>query len=123
MTIRAFIFILAVLTAYACASTKKVAKIPTAVGTWDYVVKNTPEGDLPGTFVISQNGDTFTGYMQSTQGQTDLRNMTIENDQLKCDFDFMGYTIMMTGVFAGETFDGKVSVDYNDFPMTATKRP
>lgn len=123
MTIRAITFILAAMVAYACAPTKKVAQTPTAVGTWDYVVKNTPEGDLSGVLVISHNGDAYAGYMQNSQGQVDLRNITIVDDQLKCDFDFMGYMILMTGVFADDNFEGKVSVDYNDFPVTAKKRP
>jgi hypothetical protein len=122
MVQRILIFLVAAMVAYACASTKKSA-IDVSVGTWDYVVKNTPEGDLSGIFVIAKTGDTYTGYLEGAQGRTDLRDVTVENDQLKCNFDFSGYTIMMTGTFAGDNFDGKVSVEYNDFPLTATKRP
>lgn len=120
MVQRTLIFLVAVLVAYACASTKTVVDV--SIGTWDYVVKGTPEGDITGNFVIAKTGDTYTGYVEGAQGRTDLRDVTIENDQLKSNFDYSGYTIMLTGTFAGDTFDGKISVDYNDFPLTATKR-
>jgi hypothetical protein len=52
----------------------------------------------------------------------DLNDVTVEDGNLKANFDYMGYSILMTGLFEGNTFDGKVSVDYNDFMMTATKK-
>ena len=106
--------------AYACASSKKV--VDASIGTWDYVVKNTPEGDLNGTLVIAKEGESYTGYMESTQGRLDLNDVKIENGNLNCNFDYMGYQILMTGLFEGDNFTGKVSVDYNDFIVTATRK-
>jgi hypothetical protein len=120
MVQKIFIFLVVAMVAYACASTKKVADI--SVGTWDYVIKNTPEGDLNGTLVIAKDADNYTGYLQTSQGRMDLNDVTVEDGNLKANFDYMGYSILMTGLFEGNTFDGKVSVDYNDFMMTATKK-
>lgn len=117
---RIFIFLLVALLSYACASSKKVADAST--GTWEYVIKNTPEGDLPGTMVIAKDGDSYTGYLETTQGRLELNDVVVENGNMKCNFDYMGYEILMTGLFEGNAFNGKVSVDYNDFPMTATKK-
>lgn len=117
---RIFIFLLVALVAYACASSKKVADI--SVGTWDYVVKNTPEGDLFLTMVIEKNGDAYTGYLESSQGRTDLKDVKIESGNMNCNFDYAGYQVLMTGLFEGDVFNGKVSVDYNDFMVVATRK-
>jgi hypothetical protein len=120
MTQRLIIFLMAALVAYACATSKKVADI--SVGTWDYVVKNTPEGDLSGIMIFARDGDTYTGYMENSQGRVDFKDVVIENGQINCNFDYNGYTVLMSGLFEANAFNGKVSVDYNDFLMTATKR-
>ena len=117
---RIFIFLMAMMVAYACASTKKMADV--SVGSWDYTVKGTPEGDITGTMVIAKDGDSYTGYLENSQGKIDLRDIAIEAGNINCNFDYMGYQILMTGLFEGNSFNGKVSVDYNDFMMTATKK-
>jgi len=117
---RVFIFLMAALVAYACASSKKVADV--SVGTWDYVVKNTPEGDLSLTMVIEKSDDAYTGYLESSQGRTDLKDVKIENGNMNCNFDYAGYKVLMTGLFEGDVFNGKVSVDYNDFMVVATRK-
>ena len=118
---KVLIFTIGLFIAYGCASTKKVKDV--SIGTWDYTIKNTPEGDLAGNFVIAKEAESYIGSLNSTQGSIALEDITVEDGNLKCNFDYMGYSIMMTGLFEGEAFTGKVSVDYNDFPMTAVKRP
>jgi hypothetical protein len=117
---RVVVFLLVALVAYACASSKKVADV--SIGNWDYVIKNTPEGDLSGTMVISKDGDTYTGYLEASQGRIDLSDVVVENGNLNSNFDYMGYQVLLSGIFEGNAFAGKVSVDYNDFMMTATKK-
>ena len=111
---------MAMMVAYACASSKKIADA--SLGTWDYVIKNTPEGDLAGTMIIAKESDSYTGYLESTQGRIDLQDVSVENGNMNCNFDYMGYQILLSGLFEGASFNGKVSVDYNDFMMTATKK-
>lgn len=117
---KAIILFVAILSAYACASTKSVSDV--SVGTWDYLIKNTPEGDMTGNFVIVKEGENYSGSLNSTQGSIPLENVKIEDGNLTSNFSYMGYTVNMSGKFETTTFDGKVSVDYNDFPMTATKQ-
>jgi len=114
------VFIVAAFIAYGCASSKKVADI--SIGTWDYVVKNTPSGDVEGNFVIAKEGDDYTGSLNGEQGPTPLKDISVEDGNLKCTFDYQGYELLMKGTFEGASFTGDVSVDYNEFPMTATKR-
>ncbi len=106
--------------AYSCASTKKAVDI--SIGSWDYVIKNTPDGDTQGTFIIAKEGESYMGSLNTTQGSVALDDVTVVDKVLKCTFQYMGYTIDMTGTFEGDAFTGKCSVDYNDFPMTAVRK-
>lgn len=117
---RVLIFMIAIFIAYGCASTKKVADV--SIGEWDYLLTGTPDGDATGTFTIAKDGDSYTGALHTAQGDTDLNNVVVTDGDLVCDFEFMGYTIDMTGKFAGDAFTGKCSVEYNDFPMTAVRK-
>ena len=50
-----------------------------------------------------------------------IENLSIEDKNLKGRFYIEGMEIQITGTFEGNTYNGKVTVDYNDFIMTATK--
>jgi hypothetical protein len=78
---------------------------------------------LTGDFVIAKDSDTYTGMLNSSQGSLELQDVKIEDGNLSCNFDYSGYKIMMTGKFEGENFTGKLTADYNDFPVTAVKNP
>jgi len=109
--------------AYSCASTKKSVKaVDISLGSWDYVVSNTPEGDVTGVMTLAKVGDVYSGTLNNSQGTTPLDNVTVTDKNLKCFFNYMGYNIEVTGLFEGDTFTGKCSVEYNDFPMTATRQ-
>ena len=86
------------------------------------MLTGTPDGDATGTFTIAKDGDSYIGALHTAQGDTDLNNVVVTDGDLVCDFEFMGYTIDMTGKFAGDAFTGKCSVEYNDFPMTAVRK-
>ena len=117
---RVVVFLVAALFALACASSKKV--VDASIGAWDYTISGTPEGDINGTMVIAKDGDAYTGYLESSQGRIDLNDVKVESGNLNCNFDYSGYQILMTGLFEGDVFDGKVSVEYNDFMMKATRK-
>ena len=117
---KVFIFLIAAFIAYGCATSKKVADV--SVGTWDYIVKDTPNGDVEGNFVIVKEGDTYTGSLNGDQGSIPLEDIEVEGENLSYLFDFQGMQLAVKGTIEGSAFTGNVSVDYNDFPMTATKR-
>jgi len=118
---KVFVFVIVAFIAYGCASSKKVVDI--TIGTWDYIVKDTPNsGDLKGNFVISKEGDNYTGSMNGSQGSTILENITVVDKALNCTFDYEGYTVSMTGNFEGDGFTGKCSAEGYEFPMTAVRQ-
>ncbi len=102
-----------------CSPTKK---LDNSVGNWDFVIKGTPNGDVNGYFAIAKEGESYSGTIYSDQGSNTLNDLAVVDDILTCNFNYQGYRILMSGNFAGNSFNGKISVDYNDFPMTAMKR-
>lgn len=120
MVQRIFIFFIAIFIGFSCASSKKAAEI--SIGSWDYVIKGTPDGDTEGVLIIEKEGDNYTGSLNTSQGSLPLDDVEIEDNVLTSSFNYSGYTIDMTGTFEGDAFDGKCSVEYNDFPMTAVRK-
>ncbi len=104
---------------FGCATTKN---LESAVGTWDFILKGTPNGDITGYFTIVKDIDKYTGVIYSNEGSNQLNNISIDNERLECNFNYQGYKVVMEGDFDGRSLDGKMTVDYNDFPLTATKR-
>ena len=117
---KVFLFAIIALFVFGCASSKKAVDI--SIGTWDHVVKDTPYGDVKGYMVIAKEGDNYTGSLNSDQGSISIENLTIQDGNLKGMFYMEGTEIQMSGTFEGTTYTGKVSVDYDEFVMTAIKR-
>jgi hypothetical protein len=104
-----------------CAGTK-ASKESAYIGEWEYLVEDTPNGDVTGVMVISKVESGYEGKLASDMGELLLNNLTIVEDKLNANFDLQGMQLDMTGTFEGPTFSGNISVDYNSFPMTATKK-
>ena len=104
-----------------CAATKTTAS--KYVGNWDYVVRNLPDGDVNGIMTISQEGDAFKGNIKSDDGSVSItmEDLKIEDNKLTSYFYFQGMKIDMSGEFDGADFSGAITVDYNEFPISAQK--
>lgn len=104
-----------------CTASKTTAS--KYVGNWDYVVRNLPDGDVNGIMTISQEGDGFSGHIKSDDGSISItmQDLTIADNKLTSYFYFQGMKIDMAGEFEGTDFSGSISVDYNEFPMSAQK--
>lgn len=94
-----------------------------AVGEWEYVIKDLPDGDSKGVLSIKRDGDKYVGTIQSDQGSIPLKNLLIDHKELKkASFEAQGYAIDMSGAFEGDAFTGKISAAGYDFPMTAVRK-
>ncbi len=114
-------FIIISLIVFSCGPSKKAMDI--SIGTWDYTLKGTPNGDITGNFVIAKDGDEYAGSLNSSQGSLPFKTINVdENGQLNATFDYGNYEVIMVGQFEGNTFDGSVSADYNKFMVTAQKQ-
>ena len=102
----------------------KVAYTP--VGSWDYIVAGTPNGDVLGKMVLAEMEDVFSGKLVSDQGDLDLENVKYsEENGLSCVFYFQGMEFALTGAFEGETFTGVIDggSQVGSFPFTAERPP
>ena len=118
-----FIILLVAVIGFGCAGSKVVYS---PVGSWDYVVSGTPNGDVQGIMVLTETEDVLSGKFVSDQGDLPLENVNYtEEKQLTARFYFEGMEFSMTGTFEGETFAG--TIDGGDqiglFSMTANRKP
>ena len=104
-----------------CAGTK-TSKEDAYLGDWEYLVEGTPNGDVTGVMNISKEGDAFIGKLASDMGEIELNDLSIVEDKLSANFEIQGMTLDMDGTFDGPQFTGTIGVDYNTFPITATKK-
>lgn len=102
-----------------CASSRNMAFDP--AGSWDYIVSDTPNGDVEGTLVISKSGDDYSGEIRSQAGSVSLDGMQIEGKNLNAVFVFQGTELSLSGTFEQDTFNGEVKAGYDSFAMTANR--
>ena len=118
--------IILALIAMGCASSKK--NVYTPAGTWDYVVYNTPNGDVDGQLILVQTEAGMDGVLSSPAfGDTDLDNLVYggEEKSLNASFylDMAGMDFLLKGNFEGDTFTGTVDGgQMGVFEMKATRQ-
>lgn len=102
-----------------CAASKS-AFSPT--GSWNYTVKNTPNGDTKGIMTLTKEGDAYSGNFQTREhGTFQMQNITMEGKTLTTSFSVRGATFRMNGLFDGDSFTGKISSEYGTFDMVADR--
>lgn len=97
----------------------------TPVGTWEYLVTNTPDGDASGTLIITMSKEEYAGVLHSTNyGDAEISNFLInEEHALSGSFNMAGYDFYLKGTFDGDTFTGQVESSIAEpFPMTAKRQ-
>jgi len=105
-----------------CAGTK-ASKESAYIGDWEYLVEDTPNGDVTGIMVIHKGESGYAGKLvTSDMGEIPLNNLTIVKDKVSANFDIQDMQLDMTGTFEGPQFNGNISIDYNFFQMTATRK-
>ncbi len=91
-------------------------------GTWDYEVKNTPNGDRNGKMVITKEGDEYAGNFQTTEyGTLEMRDLMLEGNALQSNFYVQGEAFKLNGLFEGNSFTGKITSNYGTFDVTADR--
>ena len=106
----------------ACATLQTPAD-PT-LGDWDYVIENLPRGEPEGTFTIAKDGEGYTGTLRRKGGDgVALDDIVIAGNLLESSrFQAQGNTVVMSGAFEGESFEGTLSVRGRTFPISAVKK-
>jgi len=117
-----YILIIVVATmGFGCAGTKKVIYSP--IGSWEYLVIGTPNGDASGTFILTQVEDVFKGTFRSAEyGDAEMENLYYSEGKMTCQFFIAGIDLIMNGTFEGETFIGSIDGGQEGlFPITANR--
>lgn len=106
----------------ACATLQ--TQVDPTLGEWQYVIENLPRGEPEGTFTIANGGDGYTGTLQRKGGDgVALDDIVIADNVLESSsFPAQGNTVVMSGAFEGESFEGTLSVMGRTFPITAEKK-
>ncbi len=93
------------------------------VGTWDFVVRNTPSGNAEGVINIKRQGYDYLAVLDSELGALALDDISIRDEKLRGHFRYKGFRVNVKGVFQEDRLDGKLAVTLASFPLVATKRP
>jgi len=106
----------------ACATLQ--TQVDPALGEWQYVIENLPRGEPEGMFTIEKDGEGYTGTLQRKGGDgVALDDIVIAVNVLESSsFSAQGNTVVMSGAFEGESFEGTLSVMGRTFPITAEKK-
>ncbi len=102
-------------------TSEKMEVMDPYVGSWNYVVKDTPEGDIKGLLVIEKAMEKYTARISGEQGEVDLGTFNIVDNQMQGTFDYQGYELTMKGIFSGKTIKGDIGVEFMSFPMEGKK--
>ena len=91
-------------------------------GTWDYQVKNTPNGDASGQMTLTKEGDAYSGNFQTSEyGTIQMRDIMMEGNVLTSTFYIQGESFNLNGHFEGDSFTGKITSNYGTFDMIANR--
>ena len=106
----------------ACATLQ--TQVDPTLGEWQYVIENLPRGEPEGMFTIAKDGEGYTGALQRKGGDgVALDDIVIADNVLESSsFSAQGNTVVMSGAFEGESFEGTLSVMGRTFPITAEKK-
>ena len=105
-----------------CATTKSSkTAIPNYIGQWNYVL-SLPDGDYDGYLKFSEAEDQTVGVIGNSDGESELTGFTITEEQVSGQFDYMGYTVDLTGTFEGDVLKGTMSAEGYEFPFEANKQ-
>ncbi len=98
----------------------------TPAGSWNYIVKDTPMGDSKGTLLINETDSGFEGTMITDNfGEANLENLTIIDNKLSASafLSQAGVSVDILGQFEGDTFNGTVGVNGDEYSLTGTREP
>ena len=96
----------------------------TPVGTWDYSVTGTPQGDYAGTMIVTQNKKEFAAILNSQGADLPFNKFSFDKKAKKAKggFDFQNTPISFDAIVAPNEMTGHMSTDDAQFPFKATRK-
>lgn len=106
-----------------CLSTSIVfgqaEKYKALLGTWDV---QTEDGSYEFTFEFSLQEDTLTGKFTGSSGETDMENLTFEDNKLSFSVDINGMVIDFSATIDEGSLEGMLSLEYGEANISGEKR-
>lgn len=105
----------------ACASSK-LAIVP--VGTWDYSIKGTPNGDYSGDCIVTMAEGKYSVTIKTKDGDVNINNPQYDKaaKKLTGTFDYQGTTVFFESITNGDAMTGSLMAGGESFPFNATRK-
>jgi hypothetical protein len=122
MTFKLISSLVAVSLLGACATLQ--TQVDPTLGEWQYVVENLPRGEPEGAFTIAKDEGGYAGTLRRKGGDgVALDDIVIAGNLLESSrFQAQGNTVLMSGTFEGDSFEGTLTVMGRTFPITAVRK-
>ncbi|MBL7859123.1 MAG: hypothetical protein JNM57_15630 [Cyclobacteriaceae bacterium] len=123
-----FAFLTILVVAASCASTVKTktaaAPAPSPVGSWDYSITGTPEGDFVGVITITEQEKKYAATMNANGNDMSFTSLNYapETKKVTGDFSYSGTSVYFDADLNGDELTGKMSAGGMDFPFKATRK-
>jgi len=116
------IFMVTILIWSGCTATKSSrSAIPDYIGQWNYSL-DLPDQTINGYLKFSQEGDEVIGMIGGDDWETQLSDFAINEEKVSGSFDYMEYTVNVSGIFEGDVLKGTLSAEGYEFPFEANKQ-
>ena len=90
-------------------------------GNYEFLVKDTPDGDYTGTMTIKKGDNGYRGKLFTEGTDYEIFNLQIENNEMTGNFTFQYMNLFFEAKFTGENIAGFIFADGQGFELTGTK--
>ena len=90
-------------------------------GNYEFLVKDTPDGDYTGTLTIRKGDNGYEGKLFTEGTNYEILNLQIENNKMTGNFTFQYMDLSFEAKFTGENIAGFIFADGQGFELTGTK--
>ena len=94
-------------------------KYKALLGTWDV---QTEDGSYEFVFEFSLQEDTLMGKFTGSSGETDMENLTFEDNKLSFSVDISGMIIDFATTIDEGSLEGMLSLEYGEANISGEKR-
>ena len=120
--LNAFVTILLLTMFSSCATFKSFLEVDTRyTGDYEFLVKDTPNGDYTGTMTIKKGDNGYRGKLFTEGTDYEIFNLQIENNEMTGNFTFQYMDLFFEAKFTGENIAGFIFADGQGFELTGTK--
>ena len=120
--LNAFVTILLLTMFSSCATFKSFLEADTGyTGDYEFLVKDTPDGDYTGTMTIKKGDNGYRGKLFTEGTDYEIFNLKIENNEMTGNFTFQYMDLFFKAKFTGENIAGFIFADGQGFELTGTK--